>query len=360
MKQAAIIGFGGMGKWHQDAISQQIKELTVTGILDVRPEAKAEAREKNLHVYQDLESLLADQAIEVVIVATPNDSHKEYIIKALRAGKHVVSEKPVVLKSTDLTEIIAEAKEATGLFTIHQNRRWDHDFQIVKEVLNQSDIGKPYFIESRVNGSSIFLHGWRDYEINGGGMLYDWGVHLIDQALQLIPEKVVSVHAHLFNIHSKEVDDNIKVSLMFENEVSVILEVATNCFIPAPRWHVSCKNGTFLIENWACEGKIVQLADNQAMKWENDIVYTAAGPTRTMAPRPDSTVQEKALPTIKDARGNEYHRFSSADIFYHNLLEAIEGKQDLLVKAEEALRVIQIIELAFQSAKEQQGIACAI
>lgn len=360
MLQAAIIGYGGMGKWHHNAIDQQIKGMQVTGAYDVREEAQDEARAKNLKVYENAQELFADPNISVVIIATPNDSHKDYIIQGLNAGKHVVCEKPVVLKSSDLEEIIEVSKKSKGLFTIHQNRRWDKDFRTVKHILDEDLIGKPYFIESRVNGSSVFLHGWRDYVINGGGMLYDWGVHLIDQALQLIPEKVTSVTAHLFNVHSKEVDDNVKVLLGFEGGLSMMLEVATNCFITSPRWHVSGKDGTFVIKNWDCEGKIVKLADKDALKWENDIVYTAAGPTRTMAPRPVNTTVELPLPDIKDAHGNEYHRHSSADIFYHNLIAAIEGRAELHVKAEEALRVIRIIELAFQSAEEKRGIACSI
>src|SRR5690554_5832972 len=360
MYKAAIIGFGGMGKWHFRAIKGRFEELDVTGAYDIRPEANEEARAESLRVYNSAEEIFADPNIDVVIIATPNDSHKDYILGALAANKHVVCEKPVVLSSEDLVEVMEAEKHSQGLFTIHQNRRWDKDFQTAKTIIETDAIGRPYFVENRVNGSSVFLHGWRDYKINGGGMLYDWGVHLIDQALQLIPEKVTSVTAHLFNIHSQEVDDNVKVLLTFEGGTSMLLEVATNCFITAPRWHVSGKDGTFVIQNWNCDGKIVKLADKNALKWENDIVYTAAGPTRTMAPRPVNTTVEIPLPDIKDAHGNEYHRHSSANIFYTNLIAAIEGKAELYVKAEEALRVMQIIELAFQSAEKNQGISCSI
>jgi len=360
MLRAAIIGYGGMGKWHHEALRTQVPEIEVTGAYDVRPEANEEALANGLKAYGTAQEVFGDDEIDLVIIATPNDSHKNYILSGLRSGKHVVCEKPVVLSSADLQEIMAEAERSPGLFTIHQNRRWDKDFRIVKAILDEDAIGKPYFIESRVNGSSVFLHGWRDYKINGGGMLYDWGVHLIDQALQLIPERVTSVTAHLFNVHSKEVDDNVKLLLSFAGGTSMLLEVATNCFIPAPRWHVSGRDGTAVIYNWQCEGKIVQLADKNALKWESDIVYTAAGPTRTMAPRPVNTTVEKPLPHILDARGREYHRWSSADIYYHNLLEAIRGEAELLVKPEEALRVLQVIERAFESAEKGSGIACLI
>lgn len=360
MYKAAIIGFGGMGKWHADAIKEQVSDIQVKGIYDLRVDAQQEAKEKGLVIYSNAKEIFDDSTIDIVIIATPNDSHKQYILDALANGKHVICEKPVVLHSADLKDVIKVANTSKGLFTIHQNRRWDQDFQIVKTILAQEDVGQPYFIESRVNGSSVFLHGWRDYQINGGGMLYDWGVHLIDQALQLIPEKVSSVGAHLFNIHSKEVDDNVKIFLTFESGTSVMLEVATNCFIPSPRWHVSRSNATIRIDDWSCQGKIVQLADGQALKWENDIVYTAAGPTRTMAPRPVNTTKTNDLPSILDARGNVYHHFSSADIFYHNFIESIEGREKLNVTAAEALRVLEVIELAFEAAENQITKKCNI
>lgn len=360
MLNAAIIGYGGIGKWHHQGIKECIPELKVVGAYDVRQEARDEAEANNLRVYPTAQDLFADPAIDVIIIATPNDSHKDYIIQGLEAGKHVVCEKPVVLSTADLEEVMAVSQRSKGLFTIHQNRRWDKDFQIVKAIFEAGTIGKPYFIESRVHGSSVFLHGWRGHKINGGGMLYDWGVHLIDQALQLIPEKVISVTAQLFSVHSQEVDDNFKLLMTFESGLSVLIEVATNCFIPAPRWHVSGAMGTCMIQDWRCGGKIVKLADGEEFKWEPDIVYTPAGPTRTMAPRPPETMEEHPLPDIKDARGNEYHQWSSVDIFYHNLLDAIAGKAELHVKAEEALRVLRIIELAFQSSREGRGLACQI
>lgn len=360
MVKAAIIGYGGIGKWHHQGIREAVPGLEVIGAYDVREEALAESKANGLKAYGSAQELFDDPAVQLVIITTPNDSHKEYIIRGLKAGKHVLCEKPVVLSSADLREAIEVSKDAPGVFTIHQNRRWDKDFQIVKSLIHDGKIGKPYFIESRVHGSSVFLHGWRGHRINGGGMLYDWGVHLIDQALQLFPEKVVSVTAQLFSVHAQEVDDNFKLLLGFESGVSVLIEVATNCFIPAPRWHVSGEVGTVVIQDWCCDGRIVKLAEDQEFTWEPDIIYTPAGPTRTMAPRPPETMVEYPLPELKDAHGNAYHQWSSVDIFYHNLLDAIAGKAELYVKPEEALRVMDIIELAFQSSREGRGLACSI
>ena len=115
-------------------------------------------------------------------------------------------------------------------------------------------------------------------------MLLDWGIHLIDQLMDMIDAPVTAVDAHLLSIYTPEVDDNIRLTLTFGNGTVAFLEMATNCLINSPRWHVSGTEGTLQVDNWNCEGRIMRLKADGAMTWEDDIVYTAAGPTRTMAP----------------------------------------------------------------------------
>jgi predicted dehydrogenase len=90
----AIIGYGGMGSWHADNVSSRIEDITVKGIFDIRKEATEKALQKGLYVYGSVEELLQDKEIELVTVATPNDSHKDYVLQCLRAGKNVICEKP--------------------------------------------------------------------------------------------------------------------------------------------------------------------------------------------------------------------------------------------------------------------------
>lgn len=343
----AIIGYGGMGGWHHSSIREKVSELHVRGAYDIRQEIQQKISANGLYAYQSVEELLADESIELVTIAVPNNFHKDYAIACLKAGKNVVCEKPVTLNAAELEEIIAVSRETGKLFTVHQNRRWDKDYRIVKNILESGIIGKPYFIETRVQGSRGSMHGWRGYKENGGGMLYDWGVHLLDQLLDMIPSKVVSVSAHLESVFTEEVDDNVKLMLRFENGVSALMEFSTNCFINHPRWHVSCTEGTAVVENWECDGKIVKLAENaEQMKWEDDIVYTAAGPTRTMAPRPAHTTQVLELPK-EEPKWEDYYR---------NIVGVLEQKEELIVKPEQALRVMKLIDTVF-AAGEHGGIA---
>lgn len=347
----AIIGYGGMGGWHRKNIGEKISDLHVKGIYDIREEAASKAKEEGLYTYSSLEELLADDEISLVTVATPNDFHKPYAIACMRAGKNVISEKPVTICAKDLEEIMAVSKETGKLFSIHHNRRWDKDYRIIKKLVDENTLGTPYFIESRVQGSRQAMHGWRGHKQNGGGMLLDWGVHLIDQMMMMIDSPVVSVSAHLLSLYSDQVDDNIKVFLRFENGISAVTEMSTNCLINNPRWHMSCMNGTVVIDNFKCEGKIMQLKENSDdLQWEDEIVYTEAGPTRTMAPRPSFTMNEKELPDVE----------TSWTDYYNNIIEVMDGTAELIVKPEQALRVLKVIELAFKSNDENVGFNCNI
>lgn len=348
--KAVIIGYGGMGDWHYHNIKERISGIDIKGIYDVRQEACDKAKSKGLYVYGTQEEVLIDSEIDLVIIATPNDVHKEISIACLRYGKNVVCEKPVTMNAAELEEIIDVSKETGKLFSIHQNRRWDKDYKIVKKILEDHSIGVPYYIESRVIGSRRALHGWRGYALNGGGMVYDWGIHLFDQLLDLIDSSVVSVVPHLFSIYAQEVDDNFKVLMRFENGLSALIEIATNCFINQPRWHVCGYDGTAVIENWECDGRIVKLANTETLKWENDIVYTAAGPTRTMAPRPDDTTKKLTLPEVK----------TDWTDYYHNIVDVLDNGAELIVKPEQALRVMKLVDLIFESARTSKLMECRI
>lgn len=346
----AIIGYGGMGSWHHQSIEKNVPEIQVVGAYDIQQEARDKAVKAGIKAYDSLKSVLEDASIDIVTIATPNDFHKDLAIQALRAGKAVVCEKPVCLNAGELEEVMKVAKETGKLFSIHQNRRWDKDFCMVKSVIDSGVIGKPYFIESRVQGSRGAMHGWRGHKLNGGGMLLDWGVHLIDQVMHMIDSKVIAVEGHLVSVKTPEVEDNLQVILRFENGVSTLIGMATNCFINLPRWHVSCDNGTMQIDDWSCGGKIVQLNTDAPLEWANDIVYTEAGPTRTMAPRPPETTREIPLPEIS-TDWSEY---------YKNIVAVLNGKAELIVKPEQALRVMKVIDLLFESEEKKHGLACSI
>ena len=346
-----IIGFGGMGSYHFSQIRERLGGVvTVKGVFDVREERQQFAVENGLVAYGNRVSLLSDPEIDLVLVATPNNYHKEISIDALRHGKNVICEKPVALNSVELLEILAAAKECGRLFTVHQNRRWDCDYRIISEIVKSGLIGKPYMVESRVQGSKRVLQEWRGRAENGGGMIYDWGIHLLDQIMWLDRSPVKEVFCDAFSIFTKEVDDNFKAIIKFESGLNAMLQVDTNCFINQPRWHLLCEDGTAVIEDWSCNGRVVRLKDDTELAWDNVIVYTEAGPTRTMAPRPRETTEELPLPSVDS---------DWAD-FYRNVTAAIDGKEELTVKPAEVLRVMRVIDALFRSAKEGRSVTVNI
>ena len=151
-KSCVVIGYGGMGGWHTRHILEKgVVELA--GIYDIKKERCDLARENGIHAYSSFEAVLADEKVDFIVIATPNEWHKPLAIAALRAGKHVISEKPVTLSSADLLEICAVADECGKLFTAHQNRRFDPDYRMTRIAYHSGKLGRITSVESRYQGS---------------------------------------------------------------------------------------------------------------------------------------------------------------------------------------------------------------
>ncbi len=336
-KNLVVIGYGGVGSGlHvKNALGSDVVNLV--GIYDIDDEKSKLARSRGIHAYTSLDEVLSDPGVDLVTVAIPNDSHKEVVIRALRAGKHVICEKPVALSTEDLTEMIAASKENGALFTTHQNRRFDVDYLAIKKLSEEGTLGAPIRIESRIHGSRGIPSDWRATKAQGGGMILDWGVHLIDQLLQIIQEPVVKVYCENTYITTREVDDGCYLTLTFESGKKALVEVGTFNFIALPRFYAKFENGTAVIADWREETQCVR-----CKHWhESEVlpVETAAGVTKTMAPRDAVTVESFSVPRPE----------SDVHDFYRNFCRAIDGKETQLVTHEEMLRVLAVMEAAFES-----------
>lgn len=343
MKNLVVIGYGGMGGWHcQHALQSDVVKLA--GIYDIKKERCELAESRGIHAYSSLEEVLADPTVDLVTVAIPNDEHRPVVIKALEAGKNVICEKPVTLSTKDLEAMIAAANKAGKIFSVHQNRRFDVDFLAMKQIYNSGEIGEIFNIESRIHGSRGIPSDWRGIKKYGGGMVYDWGIHLIDQILQIIPDKIATVFCRLDNITNKEVDDGFKLELMFESGKRAYIEVGTYNFISMPRFYMQGMKGTALISDWRERCKVVK-----CKHWhESEVVpvETAAGLTKTMAPRDSITVDEYEIE----------RPVSDVHDYYRNFVKAIDGKETQLVTHEQMLLDMKVMEAAFESAAKDQVI----
>ena len=223
----ALIGYVGMGHWHVNQLKTMPELINIAGIYDILEEKRVEAEANGLKAYPSLEALLADPEIDFITIATPNDFHRPIAIQAMAAGKHVISEKPVTMTADDLQARIDAAKKYDRIVSVHQNRRWDEDYRIIKKLYDENTLGRVFNIESRVHGSRGIPGDWRNKKLQGGGMILDWGVHMLDQLLQIVPENVVSVYNVNSHVTNDEVDDGFKAVITFASGVTAQVEVGT-------------------------------------------------------------------------------------------------------------------------------------
>lgn len=339
MKKAAVIGYGGQGGWHtRQILSSDV--VSLAGVYDIKPERNALAEENGIKAYPSFESVLADKDIDIVVIAVPNDDHKELVIKALDAGKNVICEKPVEMSTAAFDEMTAAAYRAGKLFSVHQNRRWDVDYLAIRGIADSGEIGEVINIESRIHGSRGIPSDWRCTKAQGGGMILDWGVHLIDQMLQIIrDDTIVRIYCDTTCITGTEVDDGFKLHLYFESGKTAFIEVGTYNFIAMPRFYMQCKNGSVMITDWREKAHVAKMK-----AWnEKEVlpVQTAAGITKTMAPRDEITLDEYDVERPQ----------SDVHDYYRNFCAAIDGKEDSLITHAQVRRVMQVMEAAFESAE---------
>ena len=193
-------------------------------------------------------------------------------------------------------------------------------------------------MESKVYGSRGVPKGWRGEKEHGGGMLLDWGVHLIDQLMLVFKDdKIATVNCVETHITNSEVDDGFYLTITFESGAVAFVEVGTYNFLPLPRFYMKSEHGTALIQDWREKAKVAK-----CKYWhESDVlpVQTAAGLTKTMAPRDSVTmdVYEKEIPK------------SDVHDFYRNVCNAIDGKENQLVTHAQVGLVLKIMEHCFKS-----------
>lgn len=335
-KNLVVIGYGGMGTWHtQHALKSDVVNLA--GVYDINPEKNKLAEERGIFAYDSYEAVLADEKVDLITVAIPNDSHKEVVIRALEAGKNVICEKPVSMDSAELDEMIAASEKSGKLFSVHQNRRFDVDFLAMKQIKQSGELGELINIESRIHGSRGIPSDWRGEKEHGGGMLLDWGVHLIDQVLQIFDEKIDKIYCVFDHITNKEVDDGLKMTIYFEGGKSAFIEVGTYNFIPMPRFYLRAEKGSAIITDWREKCKVAK-----CKYWhESEVlpVQTAAGLTKTMAPRDSVTMDEYEL----EKPASDVHDY------YRNFCAAIDGKAEQLVTHPQMRRVMKVMEACFES-----------
>ncbi|MGB7158931.1 MAG: Gfo/Idh/MocA family oxidoreductase [Tepidisphaeraceae bacterium] len=257
-----IIGFGRIGAEHAGWLAKA-NGIAAIAVADVTPARRELAISRGLLAYERIDDLLADRDIDGILVSSATANHFEHAAVALSAGKHVMVEKPMALDLPQSAELVRRAEGANRVLSVFHNRRWDVDYLTVLDAVKAGRFGKLINVESRIGqwascvgpAAKEWRPGWRNEASFGGGGLYDWGSHLIDQLWQLmLPAKPVRVFAQLRgNVWTKDCDDFARVSINFDDGTAggsgrggavAVVEINTTTTRPLPRWHIDGTAGS--------------------------------------------------------------------------------------------------------------------
>lgn len=344
--KTAVLSFGMSGKVFHAPFLNANEGFEFYAVWE-RTKAEAEKLYPGVKTYRTLEELLADSAIELVIVNTPNTTHFDYTKKALEAGKHVVVEKPFVVEIEEGEALIQLAKEKGVLLTVFQNRRWDSDYKTVQKIIEEGWLGN--IVEAEIHfdryKQELSPKQHKETPVKGTGVLYDLGSHLIDQALQLFgsPQAVFADSRIVRPI--SQVDDYFEV-LLYYPTLRVRLHGSYLVREPLPSYILHGSKGSFI--KWRADvqedalqaGKIPGTPD-----WGIEPV-TERGLLHT---EHNGEVIRETVPTLQGAYM----------AYFDQLHEAIRNNGPLPVQPQDSLQVIRVIEAAFESSREKKVVAFA-
>ena len=347
----AIIGHGFMGHEHEKMLSD-FPGIQLIGFSDKDP-AQLEDVRPGLKRYQSNEQLINDPEVDIVLIAANNNQHHDLVIQAANAGKHVICEKPVAMSLQQLDEMEAACRANNVRFTVHHQRRFDPDFRTAKAVYDSQTLGDVYTIKSSLYGFNGNMHDWHVFISEGGGMLYDWGVHLLDQILWMMPGvKLKTVFADIRNVINFEVDDYFKILMRFENGVTAEVELGTYYLADKVQdkwferhWFVGGNKGTAYVDGFEPVGKIVRTS-HLLQNVSGKRTMTAAGPTRSFGPAPEGTILTEPLPEVNTCHEN----------YFENYVRATHGEEDFLVKISETRRVLRLMDAVRESGRTGKSV----
>lgn len=292
--------------------------------------------------YRTLETMLADDLVELVIVNTPNYTHYDYAKKALEAGKHVIVEKPFTINIEEGKELIEIAKKQNKILSVYQNRRYDSDYKTIKKVVNENLLGELVEVEMHFDRFKEELSPKLHKEVPGpgAGSLYDLGAHLIDQALQLfgMPQKIFA-DIRVIRPMSK-VDDYWEL-LLYYNKLRVRLKSSYVVREALPGYILHGLKGSF----------IKAKTDVQEITLQKGII--PGGSDWGKEPETEKGLLHTEIngEIIREYIQSEQGNYGD---YYEAVYESIRNNKPIPVTAEQGLDVIRIIEAAFRSNEEKK------
>lgn len=347
-----VVGFGLGGRVFHAPFVDAVPGLRLAAVMQRKGDDAAKAHPA-ARIVRAFDDMLADKAIELVVVTTPNATHFEMAKRALDAGKHVVIDKPFTATSQEARELGHLAKSKGLLAIPFHNRRWDGDFLTVKKLIAEGAVGRLVAFESHFDRFRPVPRGgvWQEAGNPANGMLFDLGPHLVDQALGLFgtPDSITaSVRS---DRDGTAIEDAFDITLSYPaaNGKGLLAHCRTSYLAchNSPRFLLHGTRGSFVKRGLDPQepalvggAKLPRLGSPETWLQEEESAWGAL----TVAPdpaAPEKLVERKVKTELGDYRG-----------FYANVRDAILGAAPLALTAEDGFRVIRMLELARQSSAE--------
>jgi predicted dehydrogenase len=318
----AICGYGGafsMGRAHSNQLQATGRaKLVAVCDPDASRLATAEQEFPGIGTYKTLAELLKESDAEMVIIITPHNTHAPLGMQSLKAGRHVIMEKPFCITSAEGRAMVNAAKARGLTLSCYHNRRWDGDFLTVRKLVEKDALGDVFSVKCHMNGFGMRTDWWRASKKVSGGCLYDWGAHIIDWTLQLVDSKVQNVTGFSQKRVWMEAtnEDEARALIRFANgAVGDVMISSIRHSVDRPKWEIM---GT--------EGALTSM-------WRDDHV-------KHITQRRGRTVIEH-VPNEK----------SQQEKYYANVIKHILDGEELIVTGEQSARVIAVLEGQAKSAK---------
>ena len=338
-----LIGYGMAGRTFHAPVIQSVPNLRLKKVVE-RHTNEARKRYPWVEVVPDATALLQDEEIKLVVIATPNISHFDLARQSLKANKHVVVEKPFTTTSGQAQELIDLARQQNKIISVNHNRRWDGDFQTVKKLLEGRLLGRLVEYESHYDRfrNHPRPNAWREEEGAGGGILFDLGSHLIDQAQVLfgVPRMITS-DIRVQRDFAKATD-SFELLLHYD-DLKVTLKAGMLVREQSPRFILHGTEGSFVKYGFDPQEEALKRGFTPSeSNWGNE-PREQWGKLITQVGGLDLEGQVKTIAGCYQS-------------FYQNIVDAISARAELAVKPEEAMSTIRIIELAIESSEQKRTI----
>jgi len=341
--KTAILSFGMSGKVFHAPFIHYHKGFELTGIVE-RTKSEAAGIYPNTKIYRSIDSVLADDSIELIVVNTPTHTHFEFAKKALENGKHIVVEKAFTTTAEEAKILTSLANEKGLVLSVYQNRRWDSDFSTVKHIVDNQKIGTVISAEFHFDRFKETLSPKTHKEIPnaGAGLLLDLGPHLIDQAIYLfgMPQAVM---ADIRTVRPNSLVDDEFTLILYYDQLRVTLKSSLMVREPLPAYIIHGSKGSFIKSRADIqEAALILNAIPYTPNWGQE-PSTEMGYLHTQL---NGEIIKEHIPTLKGNYG----------AFYDGIYETIFNNKPCLVGGNDGLNVMKIIEAAQMSNQQQKVI----